>query len=222
VAKDRVVFVQPDYAALADGGDPPARGVLRTDDRAGVAASVRHLVERGYRSITFVGPGENASGVLRRSAANVVFAELGLGTMRFIDAGLDGWRDASRIAEQVASNPPEAILCYDDKLALALLDALRSTQLDVPGDVALAGFDGIPAARQTRPRLTTIDVPSVDMGRRAVEMLVAALRDGTMPQSSVSPVELVIGESTPQRAAPSRSGPGRSREMVAARGGIDA
>jgi LacI family transcriptional regulator len=220
VAKDRVVFVQPDYAGLADGGEPPARGVLRTDDRAGVAASVRHLVERGYRRITFVGPGENASGALRRSAARATFEELGLRGMRFIDAGLDGWRDASRIAEEVVADPPEAILCYDDKLALSLLDALRSTDLEVPGDVALAGFDGIPAARQSRPRLTTVDVPSVDIGRRAVEMLIASLRDGSMPPSTVVPVELVIGESTPPREAPARRV--RSAEMVTARGGSGA
>jgi DNA-binding LacI/PurR family transcriptional regulator len=219
VAKDRVVFVQPDYAGLATGGEPPARGVLQTDDRAGVAASVRHLVERGYRRITFVGPGENASGVLRRAAASATFAELGLGGMRFIDAGLDGWRDASRIAEEVAADPPEAILCYDDKLALSLLDALRSTRIEVPGDLALAGFDGIPAARQSRPRLTTVDVPSVDVGRRAVEMLIASLRDGSMPASNVLPVELVIGESTPPLG--SRARPVRSDEMVTARGGSD-
>jgi LacI family transcriptional regulator, galactose operon repressor len=217
VAKDRVVFVQPDYAGLADGHEPPARGVLRTDDRAGVAASVRHLVERGYRRLTFVGPGENASGVLRRAAASATFEELGLGGMRFIDAGLDGWRDASRIAEEVVADPPEAILCYDDKLALSLLDALRSTDLEVPGDVALAGFDGIPAARQSRPRLTTVDVPSVDVGRRAVEMLIASLRDGSMPSSTVLPVELVIGESTPPQGSVAR--PVTSGQMVTARDG---
>jgi LacI family transcriptional regulator len=217
VAKDRVVFVQPDYPALANGNSPPARGVLRTDDSAGVAASVRHLVERGYRRIAFVGPGANASGAMRRSTADAVSEALGLGPLRFLDAGVDGWRDASSLAEAIAAEPPEAVLCYDDKLALSLLDALRSTRLEVPADLAVAGFDGIPAARQSRPRLTTVDVPSVDVGRRAVEMLIAALRDGAMPESTVLPVELVIGESTPPLGSSAR--PKRPADMVAARGG---
>ena len=116
-----------------------------------------------------------------------------------------------------ADDPPEAVLCYDDKLALALLDALRSTRLDVPGDMALAGFDGIPAARQSRPRLTTVDVPSVEVGRRAVEMLLASVRDGAMPASEVMPVRLVIGE---QHATPplARRQPRDAGAVAAGRG----
>jgi DNA-binding LacI/PurR family transcriptional regulator len=201
VPADRVVFVQPDYPGLADGGEPPARGVVRTDDSAGVAATVHHLVERGYRRIAYVGPGSWASDSLRRAAAAATLERLGHGPMRFIDAGVDGWRDATSVAQTLADEPPDAVLCYDDKLALALLDALRSTRLAVPDDMALAGFDGIPAARQSSPRLTTVDVPSVEVGRRAVEMLMASVRDGRMPVSEMLPVRLVVGESTPPLAS---------------------
>jgi LacI family transcriptional regulator, galactose operon repressor len=205
VPADRVVFVQPDYPSLADGSEPPSRGVIRTDDAAGVAASVHHIVERGYREIAFVGPLGAASDALRRSAASDALGKHGLGPMRFMDSGTDGWRDASAVARALAADPPEAVMCYDDKLALALLDALRSTTLAVPGDMALVGFDGIPAAHQSWPRLTTVDVPSVDVGRRAVDMLVACGRDGRMPASEMLPVRLVVGDSTPQRVAPIRS-----------------
>jgi DNA-binding LacI/PurR family transcriptional regulator len=199
VTADRVVFVQPEYPALARGGDPPARGVLRTDDRAGVTATVRHLVERGYRRIAYVGPGSGTSDSLRRSAATVALNDLALGPMRFLDSGVNGWQDAMSVAHRLAEEPPDAVLCYDDKLALALLDALRSTRLAVPDDLALVGFDGIRAARQSSPRLTTVDIPSVEVGRRAVEMLIASGRDGRMPVSEVLPVHLVIGDSTPPR-----------------------
>jgi DNA-binding LacI/PurR family transcriptional regulator len=63
----------------------------------------------------------------------------------------------------------------------------------------MAGFDGIPPARQSRPRLTTVDVPSVELGRRAVDMLLATGRDGQLPPSEVLPVQLIVGESTPPR-----------------------
>src|SRR4029079_1721822 len=68
VPADHVIFVHPDYPALADGAEVPARGVLRTDDSAGVAATVRHLVERGYRRLTYVGPGSWSSNAWRRAA----------------------------------------------------------------------------------------------------------------------------------------------------------
>jgi DNA-binding LacI/PurR family transcriptional regulator len=137
--------------------------------------------------------------------------------MRSIDTGMDGWRDASTAAQAIAADPPDALVCYDDKLALALLDALRATRLRVPEDLAMAGFDGILPAHQSRPRLTTVDVPSVELGRRAVEMLLASARDGRIPPSEVLPVQLVVGESTPSRnAGPTRRHP---QETVTSRRG---
>jgi LacI family transcriptional regulator len=202
--RQRVVFVQPDYPALADGAEPPDRGVLRSADDVGFAAAVDHVVERGYRRVAYVGPGSGSSDALRRATASEALDRHGLGPMRVIDSGPNGWRDASAVAEQLAADPPEAVVCYDDKLALSVLDALRATRLDVPRDMALVGFDGIPAARQSRPRLTTVDVPSVDIGRRAVEMLLAASRDGEPGPSQVVPVRLIIGESTPPIGTSSR------------------
>ena len=76
VPADRVLFVQPDYPALADGAEPPARGVLRTDDTTGVADTVRHLVERGYRRMAYAGPGSWASNAWRRAAATATLEEL--------------------------------------------------------------------------------------------------------------------------------------------------
>ena len=201
VPPERVILVQPDYPSLADGREPAKRGVLRSADTAGVVATVRHLAERGYARITYVGPGIGASDALRRSAATATLRELRLPPLRVVETGVDGWRDPASTARTLAADPPDAVLCYDDKLALALLDALRSTDLDVPGDIGLAGFDGITAALQSRPRLTTVAVPSVQIGRRAVEMLTAGLHDGTMPMSEVLPVTLVVADSTPGRAA---------------------
>ncbi|HEX7347266.1 MAG TPA: LacI family DNA-binding transcriptional regulator [Candidatus Limnocylindrales bacterium] len=198
VSQERVVFVQPDYPSLADGAEPPDHGVLRSDDVGGFSAAIEHVVEQGYRRIAYVGPGIGASDAVRRAAAAETLERLGLGTMRFVDSGPNGWRDPSVAAEQLASDPPDAVVCYDDKLAMALLDALRSTQLDVPGEIGFMGFDGIPAARQSRPRLTTVDVPSVEIGRRAVEMLVDSTREGKPRPSEVLPVRLIVGETTPR------------------------
>jgi LacI family transcriptional regulator len=201
VPAERVVFVQPDYPGLARGEDPPARGVLRTDDAAGFVATVEHLVDRGYRRIAYVGPGSEAADTIRRAATAAALEHVSRGPIRFFDAGTDGWRDASMVAREIAADPPEALVCYDDKLALAVLDALRSTSLVVPDDMAVTGFDGIPAAHQSWPRLTTVEVPSVEVGRRAVEMLMASTREGRMPASEVMPVRFVVGDSTPPRTS---------------------
>jgi LacI family transcriptional regulator len=209
---ERVVFVQPDFVRMADGAEPPARGSIRSDDHAGVTALVRHLVEQGYRRIAYVGAGATASDLRRRSAATEALADHGMKPVRIHDAGRSGWGDPAAIARDIADDPPEAVICYDDKLALALVDALRDVGLETPADIAVVGFDGIPLAFRARPRLTTVSVPSSDIGRRAAEMLIAAARDRRMRRSEILPVELVVGESTPRREA----GPSTDRVSQAA------
>jgi LacI family repressor for deo operon, udp, cdd, tsx, nupC, and nupG len=204
VPQRAVVFVQPEYPALAAQGAVD-RGVLRSDDDAGMTATVRHLLERGYRRLAYVGAGGGPSDLLRRAAAGRALDGLGDEPLRIYDAGLAGWRDPSVVADELARDRPDAAICYDDKLALALMDALRLTDLDVPADLAIVGFDGIASAGRSRPRLTTVAVPSVEFGRRAVGMLMASARDGVAQLSEVMPVRLVIGETTPQRDVVRRS-----------------
>jgi len=199
VSRLRVVFVQPDYPGLIDDG-APSHGFLLIDDAAGVSAAVRHLVDLGYRRMAYVGAGGTTSDRMRRATATAVIGAVSGASLRVYDAGLAGWRDPSMVANALAADRPEAVICYDDKLALALIDALRLTSLDVPNDVAVVGFDGIVQAGRSRPRLTTVAVPSVELGRRAVGMLVAAARDGTMAPTEVMPVRLVLGETTPSRS----------------------
>ena len=201
VPKGRVIFVQPDYPGLADGKPVPARGVLRTDDPDGVSAAARLLLERGYRRIAYVGAGGSASDLLRRAAAAAVLDEALEEPLRIYDAGAAGWRDPSAVATELAADRPDAVICYDDKLALALLDELRRRDVKVPGQMAVIGFDGIAPSARSRPRLTTVSVPSVDVGRRAVEMLLTSVHDGALPPSEVMPVRLIERESTPAHTA---------------------
>lgn len=212
----RTVFVQPDHPGMAGDGAPD-RGALQSDDTAGVVELVRHLLDRGYRRMAYIGAGGGPSDRARRAAAAAALHGRVDEPLRVYDAGLAGWRDPTRVAELIASDRPDAAICYDDKLALALMDTLRSTPVDVPDDMAVTGFDGIAQAARSRPRLTTVAVPSVELGRRAVGMLIASMRDGVAPRSETMAVRLVVGETTPRRAEP--VGNGRVAASVAAAGG---
>ena len=127
----------------------------------------------------------------------------------------DAWRTPDLVAARVGSSLPDAIICYDDKLALALLDGLRSRGIRVPQQVCVVGFDDIPFAALSSPRLTTVASPTTLMGRLAARTLAAAIGDGRLPPARVLPVELVIREST-QR--PGMSAIGALSEGAARRG----
>lgn len=68
--------------------------------------------------------------------------------------------------------PPTAIFCANDLMALGVIEAAVDLGLKVPGDVSVVGYNDLELSRHLRPPLTTCRVPNYDMGRRAVEMLV--------------------------------------------------
>jgi LacI family transcriptional regulator len=71
----------------------------------------------------------------------------------------------------LASPPPTAIICLNDRVALGTHQALTEAGLGVPRDVSLLSFDDSDLASWLRPQLTSIAIPHFDLGRRAVELL---------------------------------------------------
>jgi LacI family transcriptional regulator len=70
---------------------------------------------------------------------------------------------------------PDAVFCANDLMAIGAIDALREAGLDIPGDVAVAGFDDVDAATIVHPPLTTVVNPAYDIGVNAGKLLVSRL-----------------------------------------------
>ena len=201
--QNRLVFVQPEHESIARGGlDMP--GVIQVDDAGGIETAVLHLLERGRRDIMYLGAGAAASNTVRRDTTRRVAEAAGQVRFRVLQVGNDGWRTPAAVGSLVAARPPDAVVCYDDKLALALMDGLRASGLVVPDDVAVVGFDGIPFAALARPRLTTVAAPTSHLGELAARGLVDAIRTGSLPSHQILPVELIVRESTGERPAAKR------------------
>ena len=101
----------------------------------------------------------------------------------------------ARLLERVE---PDAVFAGNDVVAFGAMTALRAAGRDVPGDVAVAGFDDIPLARHAMPPLTTVRLPAVEMGRQAAERLIARI-EGTptrVEDERLLPTQLVVRAST--------------------------
>ncbi len=195
-----VVFITGEHPSLTGYAADLSRGCIRADDIAGIEAVVDHLLDAGYRRIAYFNGPPLASNLTRRAAAIRSLQTAGVKS-RLIEFVWDGHvrRSVEASAVRIAQERPDAVICYDDKLALNTIDALRALGLRVPDDVAVVGFDDIPFAAIASPRLTTVAQRSVEMGRLAVTMLRGAIATGTMPRSIAVPVQLVIRESTSRR-----------------------
>jgi len=91
----------------------------------------------------------------------------------------------------------DALFVGNDAMALGAMRRLRAEGVDVPGDVAICGFDDIAAARYADPPLTTVYNPLYEMGGRAVRMLLDACDGTPLPtEPEILPTRLVARAST--------------------------
>jgi len=103
---------------------------------------------------------------------------------------MGGYRAMTRILEH--PDPPTAVFAFSDEMAIGAMRAAHEHGMAVPGDLSVAGFDDIPEAALSTPKLTTVRQPHHRKGAEAVRLLLA----GGPAQSVLLPTELVIRAST--------------------------
>jgi len=174
---------------------------VAVDDIAGGALAARHLLETGHHNIAFVnGPAILAQCRDREQGVRTALAGSAaeLTVLEAIGLDVSSGRDAG--ARLLGMSPrPTAVFCANDLLALGLLQELTRQGLDVPGDVAIVGYDDIEFAAAATVPLTSVRQPRHQLGRTAAELLrTEADEDAdshTHRQVEFAP-ELVVRQST--------------------------
>ena len=149
-----------------------------TDDIGGAQLATRHLLEHGHEYVACIGGIENTPSVGDPVADHVegwrrAMQESGRSTEgRLIEAPYNRY-DAYKVALEVLARPdrPTAIFCATDDQAIGVLRAARELRIDVPGELAVAGFDDVKEAALTDPPLTTIASDRPAMARAAVDLV---------------------------------------------------
>jgi LacI family transcriptional regulator len=187
---------------LGGSGRNPGHASFVIDNYAGAFAITEHLASRGNRRIAFVaGPANNSEARERLRGYRAALKQSVNASPEWIVEG-DFSEQSGRTAARAlaAAGPPDAIFCANDMMAIGCLDGLREAGLEVPDDVALAGFDDIPITRYVQPPLTTAAVPIAEMGRQALECCADAIAGrSTARQHMFKPV-LVIRASSAARS----------------------
>lgn len=91
---------------------------------------------------------------------------------------------------------PTAVLCGNDVLALGALMESRALGIEVPGDVSITGFADLEFAAHLDPALTTMHIPSEEMGRCAAEYLLARLAGESVPSNMELEAKLIVRGTT--------------------------
>ena len=159
--------------------DVPGVDVVRTDDADGLRQAVEHLAGLGHRRITHVDGGRAPGATERRRGYRTTMRRLGLADGAAVVPGGIDEDDGAAAAQALlaAASPPTAVVAFNDRCALGVLETLRRHDVAVPADVSVMGFDDIRLARLSHVGLTTVAQDAGAMARRAVECAVRRLED---------------------------------------------
>jgi LacI family transcriptional regulator len=181
-------------------GRHPARfPSVRVDNVAAAVLATGHLLDLGHRRIAcLAGPAVSltAADRVRGYRQALAAATLPVDPALTREVGFTAYRTHEAVkALFEVPDPPTGVIAANDQVAIGVIRALHEIGLRVPEDVSVVGFDDTPVASYTVPSLTTVAVPTYELGKTAVDMLLKIL-EGARAAPVVLRCALRVREST--------------------------
>jgi LacI family transcriptional regulator len=155
---------------------------------AGASMATQHLIDHGYRRIVCLTGETNLYTIQERMRGyRKTMKEAGLKAV--IDTSVEGHASAetSLIKLLNSPKPPEALFTLKNSATIAVFEVLQKLGVDIPGHVALLGYDDFQLAEVVRPSITVIRQPIEEMGHFAAELLFKRfLNDDESPVGGIS------------------------------------
>ena len=157
------------------------------ENSAGIFALVERLTAVGAKRIGFVGDNDHCGSFRERWAGfNLGLNSAGLhldDRLCICDPDSSPYNDPDWLLSKISQMPslPDAFVCANDYLAIHLMIALKKGGYTIPDDVMITGFDGNVQSAFTDPPLTTVQIPSMEIGRIAASILLNRIKDPSFP-----------------------------------------
>ncbi len=172
------------------------------DAAAGAEIAVSHLIEQGHRRVGMItnAPLTYTSAQQRRNGYLRALEKAGLPTgEQLLQEGNytpdSGFKAMTALLEE--ANSPSAVFVASDVVAIGAILAVKRAGLNIPKDIAIAGFDDIPLAGYFDPPLTTIRLPAFGLGLAASERLIRLIKNEGLDQAGLlMKSELIVRESS--------------------------
>ncbi|HPL30124.1 MAG TPA: substrate-binding domain-containing protein, partial [Anaerolineae bacterium] len=200
---DHLLQLHAEGYPLVLHGQLPGAGIpsVDVDNVRGALAAVEHLLALGHRRIATISnaPLAYTASAQRLQGYRQALQAAGLPYDEGLVALGNFDEESGRAAMQrLLARPerPTALFAASDTVAMGALRAIREAGLRVPGDIAVASFDDIAAARFITPALTTVHVPTFGLGWSAAELLLQIIAQEAPAQTQVLlDTELIVRES---------------------------
>ncbi|MBI2327610.1 LacI family DNA-binding transcriptional regulator [Candidatus Curtissbacteria bacterium] len=195
-------YFQPIVAINANPILQPGPEFIRidVDETQGIETAIQHLADLGHRRIAYIG------NIYPKSRQRLASYEKSIKDKSF-GRGIVAYSGETNFLSQGyhacrhlidSTDSPTAIMADNDYLAIGAIRAIYDKGLKVPQDISVIGFGNIPECLYTNPQLTTISVPTTELGVKAYQALIELLEEDKTPPGNQIMVqtELVVREST--------------------------
>lgn len=176
------------------------RSCVQSENRQGIEILTRHIIGLGHRSIAYIHGGDAAVTHIRVTSflRTMSAAQLPVPDEHLIKSA---YHDPAAAREATAkllacSTRPSCIIMPDDYAALGGMEAIREAGLSIPGDISIAGYDGVHLIQMCTPRLTTVAQDTRRIGQEAARQLVHLIEAPrtTFPEIVSIPCRLIEGD----------------------------
>ncbi|MDQ0900410.1 MULTISPECIES: LacI family DNA-binding transcriptional regulator [unclassified Paenibacillus] len=173
---------------------------VKTDEYVGTQLIMQHLIDRGHRSIGFLGGGPDTTTTMEKLQAYK--STLGANDLPFrkqiVRLGDFTMECGRKLMDQFLTMPncPTAFLCINDYVAIGAMKAAISHGLRIPEDIAIAGFDDTQLASAMNPELTTVSQHSEELGNQAMALLSRLIQKEKVKKLTVLEPKLIVRQST--------------------------
>ena len=173
------------------------------ENLASTVALVNHVISKGARKIGFVGDPAHCNSFRERweglcyalSAAGIPKRD----DLCILEPDDSPYSDPKWLSEKILQMPqyPDALICANDFIAIHVMSALKQLGVAVPDQIMITGFDGTAQSAVIEPSLTTVQIPSEEIGRIAADLLLNRLTNLKRPPINIYvKTEPVYREST--------------------------
>lgn len=151
------------------------------ENTSSVIALTSQIIKNGAKNLGFVGDINHCNSFHERFLAfsrTLNQANLSLEkNMCILDEDSSLYGDVEWLKQKLTAMPllPDAFVCANDFLAIGVMSALKQMNISVPEKVKIAGFDGIPQSKFVIPSLSTVQIPSKEIGTMTAELLLSRI-----------------------------------------------
>jgi len=199
-ASSTALMLENQLPTVAFARRAPGLDYAGVDNVQGALLAVEHLCSLGNRRIAFIGGDPDVStGRERIEGYNRALNRLGLPfdpclVLPASPTRRGGYDNVGRLLQ--IENRPTAALCFNDVVALGVIEGLQHAGVQAGKEFGVVGFNNVPDAAQSRPGLTTVDTSPRQLGELAAELLLKriAQRDSPIRTMILQP-RLIVRES---------------------------